>query len=200
MMQIPTFFKCPLTATVPRAATGVCLALLLAAGAGLSQTPGEHESHDAFIPAVETTALDGHAVTLPRALPGRATVLILGFGKHSADATTAWEKPVRMQLAHSPAVGFYDMAMLQEVPSFVRPLVLRSVRKDVPDVLKPNFLPLFDHEDQWKHVAGYAADQPEAAYVMVVDRKGVVRWSTHQAFSPEGFNQLRGAVQQVGGL
>ena len=52
------------------------------------------------VPSIQTKALDGHTVSLPDALPGRATVLILGFGKHSAEATTAWEKPVRTQLAH----------------------------------------------------------------------------------------------------
>lgn len=151
------------------------------------------------VPAVHATALDGHEVSLPQALPGRATVLILGFGKHSADATTAWEKPVRLQLAHTPAIGFYDMAMLAEVPSFARSLVLHSIRKDVPDVLKPNFLPLFDHEDDWKHTAGYAPDQPEAAYVMLVDSAGTVRWSTHEPYSPDGFKRLSDAAQHLAG-
>ena len=136
-------------------------------------------------------------MSLPRDLPGRATILILGFGKHSADATTSWEKPVRNGLAHLPAIGFYDMAMLAEVPGFVRPMVLRSVRKDVPDVLKPNFLPLTEGEDAWRTAAGYSKDQPEAAYVMLVDPTGTVRWSTHAAFTPAGFAQLTGAAQHL---
>jgi hypothetical protein len=151
----------------------------------------------AIIPTTPATALDGHGVTLPRDLPGRATVLILGFGRNSQDATTAWEKPVRTQLAHVPAIGFYDMAMLAEVPGFVRPWVLRAVKGKVPDVLKPNFLPLTEQEDAWKRVAGYAPDQAEAAYVMVIDRSGRVRWSTHAAFSPTGFAELSGVAQQV---
>src|SRR5579875_2108553 len=114
----------------------------------------------AVVPATQAVTLDGHPVSLPRDLPARATVLIVGFGRHSADATTAWEKPVRMHLASSGEIGFYDMAMLAEVPGFVRPLVLRAIRKDVPDAVKPNFLPLTNDEDAWKRVAGYAADQP----------------------------------------
>ena len=149
------------------------------------------------IPATHTPALDGHQVNLPGDLPGRATVLILGFGRHSAEATTAWEKPVRTQLAHPPAIGFYDMAMLAEIPSFARGLVLRSVRKDVPDILKPNFLPLFDNESAWKQIAGYTPDQPEAAYVLLVDQAGVVRWSTHDAFSATGFAHLQDLAQHI---
>ncbi len=150
------------------------------------------------IPAIQTTALDGHAVSLPAALPAGATVLILGFGRHSSNATTAWEKPVRMQLAHPPAIGFFDMAMLAEIPSFAHSFALRSIRKQVPDVLKPNFLPIFDHEDDWKRVVGYTHDQPEAAYVILVDKAGRVRWSTHEAFSPAVFNTLRTQAQRLG--
>ncbi len=149
------------------------------------------------IPATHTTALDGHSVDLPANLPGRATVLILGFGRHSADATTAWEKPVRTQLAQAPAIGFYDMAMLAEIPSFAHSFALHSIRRQVPDVLKPNFLPLFDHENEWKRVAGYSADQPEAAYLLLVDSNGAVRWSTHEAFSPAGFASLRNLAQTL---
>lgn len=151
----------------------------------------------ATIPAVQVTPLAGRSVTLPRELPGHVTVLILGFGRNSKDATTAWEKPVRLQLAKAPAIGFYDMAMLAEVPGFVRPLVLRSVRKAVPDVLKPNFVPLLDHEDEWKRVAGYAPDQPQAAYVLLVDQAGKVKWSTHAGYTSAGFAELSQAAQRL---
>ena len=170
----------------------------------LAQTPASPQPASALqpasaprIPATHTTALDGHSVDLPGTLPGRATVLILGFGRHSADATTAWEKPVRTQLAHAPAIGFFDMAMLAEIPSFAHSFALHSIRKQVPDVLKPNFLPLFDHENEWKRVAGYSADQPEAAYLLLVDSNGAVRWSTHEAFSPAGFARLRDLAQTL---
>lgn len=168
--------------------------------AGSMQTVGTsvpRPDRSQTVPATHTLALDGHEVSLPRDLPGRATVLILGFGRHSAEATTAWEKPIRTQLAHPPAIAFYDMAMLAEVPSFARGFVLRSVRKDVPDVLKPNFLPLFDGERAWKQIAGYSPDRPEAAYVLLVDAAGIVRWSTHEAFSATGFAHLQDLARRL---
>ncbi len=181
---------------VPPAA-GVWLALLFSPSLLAQTTPLLQPASAPRIPTVHTTALDGHSVDLPGALPGRATVLILGFGRHSANATTAWEKPVRTQLAQTPAIGFYDMAMLAQIPSFARSFALRSIRKQVPDVLQPNFLPLFDHEDEWKRIAGYSADQPEAAYLLLVDSTGAVRWSTHEAFSAAGFAHLRTLAQTL---
>ena len=125
----------------------------------------------ASIPATQATALDGHTVALPRDLSA-ATILIVGFGRHSSDATTAWEKPTRAQFAHAPGIAFYDMAMLAEVPHFARGFALSRIRKAVPDVLKPNFLPLFDREDEWKQAAAFDTHQEDAAYVLLVDQEG----------------------------
>ncbi|HLI75440.1 MAG TPA: hypothetical protein VKV02_00735 [Acidobacteriaceae bacterium] len=149
------------------------------------------------IPSTQATALDGHTVVLPRDISGFPAILILGFGRHSADATTAWEKPVRAQLAQPGKLGYYDMAMLAEVPGFVRPLVLRAIKHAVPDVVKPHFLPLTTDEAGWKQVAGYQDAAPEAAYVLLVDAHGNVRWSTHQAYSNAGWQQLTEAVQSL---
>lgn len=143
------------------------------------------------IPRTTVTALNGQTLNLPADLRTSATVLILGFGRHSQEATTAWERPTRTQLAQPGHIGFYDMAMLAEVPGLLRPLVMHSLKGAVPDVLKPNFLPLTEDEDAWKRVAEFTDTQPEAAYVMLVDRSGQVRWSTHSAFSPTAFAELR---------
>lgn len=150
----------------------------------------------ASVPAVQAIALDGHSVSLPRDLPA-ATVLILGFTRRSVDATTAWEKPTRSQLAQSSSIGFFDMAMLADVPRIARGFALGRVRKAVPDVLKPNFLPLVDHETEWKQVSGFDPHQQDAAYVMLVDHGGTVRWSTHAPFTPALFAQLTEAAKSL---
>ena len=164
------------------------LAVILAAACAGKYLPAQAAR---LIPNTGATTLTGQALQLPRDLPAHATVLILGFGRHSQEATTAWERPVRTQLAKPGSIAFYDMAMLAEVPGLVRPFVLRAIRHEVPDVLKPNFLPLTDDEDAWKRAAQYTEDQPEAAYLMLVDRAGRVQWSTHAAFSPADFEDLR---------
>ena len=101
----------------------------------------------ATIPATTATALDGHTLNLPSVAP--ATILIVGFTRSSSDATTAWEKPIRSTLA-SPAIDYYDIAFLQDAPAFIRPAILHSIRKQVPDALKPHFLPLTTNEAAWK--------------------------------------------------
>ena len=156
----------------------------------------------ATIPTATGTALDGHTVTLPRDLPARATILILGFSQHSADATTAWEKPIRASLAGSPAnsppdIGYLDVPFLEDAPSFIRPLILRSIRKQVPDVLKPHFVPLTSGEAAWKQITNFSPSAPDAAYILLVDRSGTLRWQTHEPFTPARLNELQTAARNL---
>jgi len=148
------------------------------------------------IPATTGTALDGHAVSLPHDLTGRATILIIGFTQHSQDPTTAWEQPVRKTLA-GPGIAYFDMPFLQDAPSLLRPLILRGIRKQVPDVLKPRFVPLITGEAAWKQTAGFTAAAPDAAYVLLVDSTGNIRWQTHEPYSPALFEQLAQAARAI---
>jgi len=149
------------------------------------------------IPSVVATALDGHTVSLPSDLPAPATILILGFSQHSQAATTAWEKSIRASLATTPTIGYFDMPILEDAPSFIRPLILRSIRKQVPDVLKPHFVPLTSGEAAWKQLTNFSPSAPDAAYILLVDRSGNVRWQTHDPFTPTLFAALSTAAHNL---
>jgi hypothetical protein len=146
------------------------------------------------IPATTAPALDNHTVTLPPAAP--ATILILGFSHNSANTTTAWEKPIRTQLA-SATIDYYDIPFLEDAPAFIRPLILRSIRKQVPDILRPHFLPLTCNEPAWKQIVAYTPSAPDAAYVLLIDRTGAIRWQTHDPLTPARLNDLATAAQAL---
>jgi hypothetical protein len=151
----------------------------------------------ATIPTAQGAALDGHTVALPHDLSASATILILGFTQHSSDATTAWEKPVHTDLVSQPAIGFYEFAFIEDAPSFIRPMIVRSIRRQVPDPLKPNFLPLSSNQAAWKSAVGFTSSAPDAAYVLLVDRSGAIRWQTHEACTPQLFKQLAAEARKL---
>jgi hypothetical protein len=89
------------------------------------------------------------------------------------------------------------MPFLQDAPSFVRPLILRSIRKQVPDILKPHFVPLTTNQDAWKQIANYTPSAPDAAYILLIDRSGNILWQTHEPFTPARFNDLATAAHNL---
>ena len=148
------------------------------------------------IPATTGTALDGHTLTLPHDLSAPATILILGFSRASSDATTAWEKSIRTNLA-TTAIDYYDIAFLQDAPAFIRPAILHSIRKQVPDTLKPHFLPLTTNQSAWKQAANFSPVTPDAAYVLLIDRSGTIRYQTHDPITPARLNELATAAHTL---
>lgn len=126
-----------------------------------------------------------------------ANILILGFTRSSPHATTEWEKQVRLSLFTTPGIGFLDIAFLEDAPSFVRPLIVHSLKNFVPDVVRPHFLPLTTQEAAWKQIAGFSGKDPDAAYVLLLDGSGRVHWQTHQPFSPARFSDLAAAARQL---
>jgi hypothetical protein len=149
------------------------------------------------IPATQSTALDGHPVQLPRDLYQGATVLIVGFSRESSTPATNWGKALAPALSSTPTIGVLQLPMLADVPGLVRPLVLRSIRKQVPAFLQRNFVPLTANEAAWKQLAGYDTHAPDAAYVMIVDKSGAIRWQTHAPCSPALVAQVAAESQKV---
>ena len=91
------------------------------------------------------------------------------------------------------------MPLLASAPKFARGWILHAIRSKVPEVLRPNFVPLTADEDAWRRVAGYDNNLPDAPYVLLVDRSGVVRWKTHEAYSPEHFAALAAQAKKLAG-
>jgi hypothetical protein len=149
------------------------------------------------IPATQSTALDGHLVQLPRDLYPGATVLVVGFSRESATPSSNWGKSLAPALTSMPSVGVLQLPMLAEVPSLVRPIVLRSIRKEVPAFLQRNFIPLTSDEAAWKQLAGYDPHAPDAAYLLIVDKSGGIRWQTHAACSPALLAQVAAESQKL---
>ncbi len=148
------------------------------------------------IPAATGTALDGHPFVLPRDLSPKSTILILGFTQHSQTATTAWEKATRSAFAGT-GVSYFDIPFLEDAPGFIRPMILRSIRKQVPEPLRPHFVPLTTGQTAWKQTVGFTSDAADAAYVLLVDRNGVIVWQTHEVYSPALLEQLSLASKKL---
>jgi hypothetical protein len=149
------------------------------------------------VPATQSKALDGHPVQLPQDLYPGATVLIVGFSRESATPSTNWGKSLAPVLSSTPSIGILQLPMLAEVPSLVRPLVLRSIRKQVPTSLQRNFIPLTANEAAWKQLAEYDPHSPDAAYVLLVDKSGAIRWQTHAPCSSALVAQVAAEGQKL---
>ncbi|MGI4829713.1 MAG: hypothetical protein ACRYFU_16185, partial [Janthinobacterium lividum] len=101
-------------------------ALIMASGAA-AQGSLQH------IPSSRGTLLSGQEVALPEALHGKVGVLVIGFSQASRGEVTDWGRKLGADYFDSPAVAFYELAMLAEVPRFLRGLVTRRIKDQVSE-------------------------------------------------------------------
>jgi len=149
------------------------------------------------IPELHTTAFSGEHVDLPAALAGHTTVLILSFSQGSRDAVTAWFRQLAADYKTSPTVLYYNLPVLAGAPSFLRGTITRKIKETIPAPAQPRFLPVYDHEAEWKAAAGYAKHDPDGTlYLIVVDATGTIRFhlTTGTAPMPQTYEQIKKAV------
>jgi len=131
------------------------------------------------IPEVHAPTLAGNAVNLPSDLHGKIGVLVLGFSKKSAAQCRGWFDPINRDFGGDARSVNYQMPVLQDVPGFVRGMLIRGMRNDLPVATRGRFIPLVQDEAAWKAVAQYGPE--DDAYVLLVDETGQVKWRTHGA-------------------
>lgn len=138
---------------------------------------------------VET--LDGKA----RAVPGdiaKPAVLVVTFDRAATDEGAEWSARLRETV---PAAGVYQVAILEDVPSFVRGFVIGQMKRSVPSSMHSNFLIATKRSDEWKRFAGYAYGA--VPYVLVIGRDGEMRVRDHGKFDRSKLAAIREAWQSA---
>jgi hypothetical protein len=170
------------------------LAASLVFACGASALYGQTVAVDR-IPPVHGSVLSGEKVDLPDALKGKVGVLVLGFSRASGDVVAEWGKRLSKDYNSSGAVCYYEVSVLEGVPGILRGYVVKKISEAVPDFAKSHFLPVLDHEKEWKGAAGFKSS--DEVYVLVVDGTGVVRARVQGAPTDANFAEVKRQVDAV---
>ncbi len=142
-----------------------------------------------LIPPLHGTTFVGEAVALPDALRGKVGVLIVGFSQGSRAEVAEWGHRLADDAERPAGLEFYEMPVLESVPRLLRGWVTKKIKESVSARGQAHFLPVEDHEAEWKRVAGFRA--ADDAYVLVVDGNGVVRWRTQGGLTDQAYAEMK---------
>jgi hypothetical protein len=129
------------------------------------------------LPKIEGDSLAGQYITLPDASHGKVAVLILGFSKASKAPTSAWGEKIEREFTGNSDVVIYQLPVLEDVPGFVRGMVISSMKKGVPENRRGHFIPVLHGEPALKKLVNYK--EPDDAYLILLDRGGKVVFQLH---------------------
>ena len=141
--------------------------------------------------------MTGQKVDLPEGLKGKVGVLVIGFSQASRDEVAEWGKRLDDEYRSSASVAYYEMPVLESVPRVLRGFVLKQIEKSVPQPAKSWFIPVLDHEADWRKTAGYV--KADDAYVLVVDSAGTIAWKTEGKVSNAALAETMRQVERIRG-
>lgn len=146
------------------------------------------------VPASHATTFSGQSIAFPEVLAGRPAILVVSFSRKGGEAARQWNERLSRDFGSNPAIAYYNLPMLADVPSLLRRMVTSAIKKSVPSRDHPHFAPLFDHAAEWKSAAGYATK--DDAYVLLVSREGRIVWRAHGPCSDALLHELSAKLQQ----
>ncbi len=166
------------------AAWGVLLSVTLTATIAAQQ-----------MPKVDEQNLAGQRVVLPDAAAGKVAILILGFTRASKEPTGEWRQKIQAELGRAIGLEVYTMPVLEEVPAFVRGMVISGIRRGTPESQRDHFVPVLHNEAEWKKLVNYK--EADDAYLVVLDRSGKIAYQTHGPLTAQSYAQLRQRVEEM---
>ena len=126
------------------------------------------------LPRLTGSDLAGQEVRLPEMATGRVAVLMFGFSYGSRTAVEAWGHHVQATWGNDARVAWYQLPMVGGLGRLAKPFITGGMRKETPAQYHGNSVVVFGGTGAWK--ARLAVTDDRAAYIVILDRDGVVRW------------------------
>jgi hypothetical protein len=140
------------------------------------------------LPPLRGEFLTGRQAQLPEAASGRVALLALGFTYNSRFQVEAWIGRFRKDFGENPHVTFYEIPMIGGMARLGKWFIDSGMRKGTPRSDQENVITVYGGTDSWKQHMGYQS--PDAAYLVLIDKHGAVRWRHSGAFDEEAYKDL----------
>jgi len=150
------------------------------------------------LPQLKGQFLTGRNAVLPDAAGGRVALLALGFTYESRFAVEDWIRHFRKDFGENQEVTFFEIPMIGGLARMGKWFIDSGMRKGTPKADQENVITVYGGVDAWKERVGFG--DPKAAYLILIDKSGVIRWRHSGAFEETQYQALESAVKGLVGI
>jgi hypothetical protein len=140
------------------------------------------------LPPLQGEFLTGRKALLPAAASGRVALLALGFTYDSRFAVEAWVGRFRKDFGTNPQVTFFEIPMIGGLARLGKWFIDSGMRRGTPAPDHEHVITVYGGTDPWKQRLDFQS--PDAAYLIVLDQRGTVRWRHAGAFDEHAYLEL----------
>jgi hypothetical protein len=144
------------------------------------------------VPRAPVETLSGARLELSRDIAPHLAVLIIGFTKASRTQATEWSRRLEPELPRISKAQVFQVAVLGDVPWFLRGFVIRQIRASVPKAMHPRSLMALEDADAWRRLAEFG--DADAAYLVLLGH-GELLWRSHGPLTEERYRGLTEALE-----
>ena len=147
------------------------------------------------LPELRGEFLTGRPAVLPQAAAGRVALLLLGFTYQSRFAVEAWAGRFRAEFHADPRVTFFEVPMIGGLARLGKWFIDDGMRRGTPKDDYEHVVTVYRDANSWKQRVHFG--DPNAAYLLLLDRQGKVAWRYQGAFDESAFRALSSKVSEL---
>lgn len=156
--------------------------MMMTAAAVSTLSPGQP------LPPLQGEFLTGRKAVLPAAASGRVALVALGFTYDSRFAVEAWVNRFRKDFGANPRLTFFEVPMIAGLARLGKWFIDGGMRRGTPRQDRENVITVYGGADPWKQRLDFQA--PDAAYLILLDQRGIVRWRHSGSFDEPAYQAL----------
>lgn len=149
------------------------------------------------LPVLKGQFLSGRDAELPRASSGKVALVAMGFTYKSRFPVEAWGSWYRATIGARTDVTFFEVPMIGGLATLGRWFIDRGMRSGTPVELHDRVITVYKGTGDWKKRLAYSAEREDDAYLIVLDREGIVQWLHHGGFDQPRADDLRGLLTSL---
>jgi len=135
-------------------------------------------------PVLRGQFLSHRDAELPRVSSGKVALVAMGFTYDSRFPVEAWGSWYRATVGSRADVTFFEVPMIGGLSTLGRWFIDGGMRRGTPAELHEHVITVYGGTSDWKRRLSYARAHEDDAYLILLDRDGIVRWLHHGAFDP----------------
>ena len=144
-----------------------------------------------LLPELKGQTLTGLTAVLPQAASGRVALVAIGFTYQSRFPVEAWADWYRMTIGPRTDVTFFEVPMIGGAATLGWWFINRGMRNGTPAELHDQVITVYGGTGDWKRRLFYSSEHKDDAYLVVLDREGIVRWLYHGEFDQPRADDLQ---------
>jgi len=145
-------------------------------------------------PPLAGESLAGKKFSMPGAVHGHPAVLVVCFTHASGPHCTEATKRLETDLRNNADLEIYTLIFLEDSPKLVRGMARSGIKSGVPKEDYDHYLTVVEGEKEVKTAVHF--QEPDDAYFAVLNRDGMVRWTSHGPVNDETVEKIRELVKE----